>query len=35
MLMRAWARRYDLVLGFYGIWLVGLTVVQFGWPWSW
>jgi hypothetical protein len=33
--IRLWARRRDLILGFYGIWLSVLTVIHFGWPWAW
>lgn len=35
MLMRAWAKRHDMLLSFYGVWLAGLTVLQLGWPWTW
>jgi hypothetical protein len=33
MLMQLWARRNDLILGFYGLWLTALTILHFGWPW--
>lgn len=33
--MRLWAKRNDLILGFYGLWLGALTVLAFGWPWQW
>jgi hypothetical protein len=35
MLMRAWTKRHDLLIGVYGLWLAVLTVYQFGWPWTW
>lgn len=35
MLMRLWAKRHDLMIVFYGAWLGALTVLEFGWPWTW
>jgi hypothetical protein len=35
MLMRLWARRNDLILTVYAVWLTVLTVAHFGPPWQW